>query len=780
MLSSYAQYDIIIAPGAYHRTLLAQKSIQRGDRFIVLTKEQVFERLYFKIHHERAQLYLFRKGISLAKSTTLLNHLYFLKPHLNPIMDEWMQLREECIEQKLIIPSSLGAIFFKHKKIYVVGYPTDDGELVEALKPYAHQLDFESTTPIHQPRFSVHVFLDTEAEVRYGLNAIAHELKRGRLIQDIQIMRPSEEYIEPLMRLSEHYRIPIDFDRTISLDQTPIGIQTLRALEQQKPAEFILELLTHFPDVHRLPIQTLLNALALLQLNQTQKVAWFAHQLKQVNIESPSLTNAIRIKTSYVPTQQWVWVLGFNQPHWPITQRDDDTISDQLKTRLGRLTSKQVNRFEHDRCLQFLSASPHLLITYKRFHLGQAYQPSSLLFDCVIEHTFENPTFPIDYGRNQALITRERLKEKLKIYRIEDPLLVAYTDAISTPIQPFDGQFKPWKSRFHETWNKLSYSKLSDFYKCHFKYYLSKHLQLQTQDDQFYAHLGTLMHNIFEKTQSSAEQFEEVFTSEYAKLKKDFLPRKQLIVEGLKQDMKRVVLFNLKHRSQMKLTTMVAEQEVKIPINATMGFSGKIDKIVVTTDGKEKYVSLIDYKTGKESFVEEEIELGWSLQLPIYAWLVSKHPDFQTYQLIGLYIQHVLDDSLLNQEGTDEDEHVEKLLKLDGVATEHMGPLSTFDPTYQDSAFIKSIKLKADGTFGKKAKVRTNAQFEAYKTVAEEKIMYAVQHIQQGDFKINPIRFRKKHSCTHCPFQDVCFRKDRDVEYKQLKKDLEDEPNTNS
>jgi ATP-dependent helicase/DNAse subunit B len=109
-----------------------------------------------------------------------------------------------------------------------------------------------------------------------------------------------------------------------------------------------------------------------------------------------------------------------------------------------------------------------------------------------------------------------------------------------------------------------------------------------------------------------------------------------------------------------------------------------------------------------------------------------------------------------------------------------MGPLSTFDPTYQDSAFIKSIKLKADGTFGKKAKVRTNEQFEVYKTVAEEKIIYAVQHIQQGDFKINPIRFRKKHSCTHCPFQDVCFRKDRDVEYKQLKKDLEDEPNTNS
>jgi CRISPR/Cas system-associated exonuclease Cas4 (RecB family) len=691
-----------------------------------------------------------------------------------------MALRKQLEVQQLIIPSPLGALFFKQKKVKVIGYPTHDIELSNALKPHVLLCDFESTQPTIQPHLSLHVFVDTEAEVRYGLNAIAHELHSGRPIESIHIMRPSAEYIEPLKRLSKHYRMPIDFEEATPWIQTPIGIALIRALEDHLSDASIQERLSHFPDAHRLPIQALLDTVKALPLSPSERIAWLAHQLQTSAVESPPLTKAVRVKTSYVPTDQWVWVLGFNQPHWPITERDDDTISDQLKADLGRLTSKDNNRFEQNRSLQFLSASPNILVTYKRFHLGQAFQPSSLIYDCVIDATHDNPLFPIDYGRDQALITRELLKEKKKIYRIEDAYLSSYMNQVTTPIEPFNYAFKPWNHGFNESWNKISYSKLSDFYKCQFKYYVNKYLQLDTQDDMFYANLGTLMHNIFEKTQASAEQFETIYSSEYEKLKAKFAPRKQLIVEGLKQDMKKVVLFNLKHRSHMKLTNMVAEQEVKFSLNDTMGFSGKIDKIVVTSDGEKQYVSLIDYKTGKESFVEDEIEIGWSLQLPIYAWLLSKHPDFKTYQLIGLYIQHVLDDSLLTKEGQDEDEQLEKILKLDGVANEHMGPLSTFDPTFKNSEFIRSVKVIKNGTFGKKAKVRTNEQFESYRTIAEQKVLEAVEKIQHGDFRINPIRFRKKNSCTHCPFQDVCFRKDKDVQYVELKKDRTDESKPNS
>lgn len=778
MQHTYSSYDILIAPVAYHRNLLANKRFHHGDHFILLTKEQVLERVYFKIHHDRALLYLFKKGISIAKAQTLLQHLYFLKPISDPMIQDWVALKKELEDQRLITPSTLGPLFFNQKKVCVIGYPFEDIELSEALKPYVTLCDFELIQPSKKPVLSLHVFLDTEAEVRYGLNAIAHELRLGRPIETIHIMRPSAEYIEPLKRLSRYYRIPIDFEETVPWIQTPIGIQILRALEDEQPFDVLEEMIRHFPDIHRLPIQSILDSLKSLSLTSSQRVSWLAHQLQQEGLESPPLTQAVRIKQSFVPTDQWVWVLGFNQPQWPITERDDDTISDALKTNIGRLTSKEKNRFEHDRCLQFLGSSPNLLITYKRFHLGQAYQPSSLIYDCDRSIEKENPIFPIDYGRDLSLITRESLKEKKELYRVEDPYLQTYINQVTAKVTPFHYAFKPWKNNFHQTFNKISYSKLSDFYKCQFKYYLNKYLQLDTQDDMFYAHLGTLMHNIFEKTQASADDFDTIYANEYEKLKPKFAPRKQLIVEGLKQDIKRVILFNLKHRSHMTLSTMVAEQEVKISLNDTMGFSGKIDKIVVTTDGEKKYVSLIDYKTGKESFVEDEIDLGWSLQLPIYAWLVSKHPEYQGYPLIGLYIQHVLDDSLLTKEGKDEDEEFEKLLKLDGVATEHMGPLSTFDPTFRDSEFIRSVKVIKNGMFGKKAKVRTNAQFEHYRTTAEQKVFEAAEKIQLGDFKINPIRFKSKHSCTHCPFQDVCFRQDQDVTYVELKKGKPDGTHT--
>ena len=60
---------------------------------------------------------------------------------------------------------------------------------------------------------------------------------------------------------------------------------------------------------------------------------------------------------------------------------------------------------------------------------------------------------------------------------------------------------------------------------------------------------------------------------------------------------------------------------------------------------------------------------------------------------------------------------------------------------------------------GQKVEICGEEKLKAIINQVESYVQEFSSLIDQNNFKINPIRERKKDSCKYCNFSDVCFRK---------------------
>ena len=189
----------------------------------------------------------------------------------------------------------------------------------------------------------------------------------------------------------------------------------------------------------------------------------------------------------------------------------------------------------------------------------------------------------------------------------------------------------------------------------------------------------------------------------------------------------------------------------------------------------DKYIVCIDYKTGSSSsnFKEGRFEYGLSTQLPTYTLLASRDERFADYQVMGIYINHVIPDSTNNTK--EEDELIFNYLKLQGKTLADIDAISTFDSTIGDgkSSFIASVKLKKDMTFDGKSAVISEEKFDDYKTTVESYYLEMASRIRNNDFPISPLFISKNdNACQYCPFKDICYVRPYQ---RRLTEDSEDE-----
>ena len=78
------------------------------------------------------------------------------------------------------------------------------------------------------------------------------------------------------------------------------------------------------------------------------------------------------------------------------------------------------------------------------------------------------------------------------------------------------------------------------------------------------------------------------------------------------------------------------------------------------------------------------------MQLPIYLYLVVKSNIFNNPKIIGIYLQKIL-----NNYKNIEDKEIS--LKLNGYSINDENLLNVFDPTYENSLYIKGMKKSKNG-----------------------------------------------------------------------------------
>ena len=89
--------------------------------------------------------------------------------------------------------------------------------------------------------------------------------------------------------------------------------------------------------------------------------------------------------------------------------------------------------------------------------------------------------------------------------------------------------------------------------------------------------------------------------------------------------------------------------------------------------------------------------------------------------------------------------------------------LSKWDKFYQNSNFIKSLRMSANGWYSY-AKVLNDEDIQKISNIASEKIDEAIDNIKKANFDINPKRIDNEDvGCKYCKYKDICFKKEEDI-----------------
>lgn len=277
--------------------------------------------------------------------------------------------------------------------------------------------------------------------------------------------------------------------------------------------------------------------------------------------------------------------------------------------------------------------------------------------------------------------------------------------------------------------------------------------------------IGNIFHYVLSKCFESDFDFEKVWDQEASKYEFDF--SKLVLLDKLKKELKFDIEIMKKHKKYSYFDSYFYEKRIQIPIpnlkNIPVNFVGVVDKISYLEENNKTYAAIIDYKTGTLHSDLNNIIYGIGMQLPIYLYFIKRSNLFNNLNIVGFYLQKIINKEIKKDSSKTVEEVKENALKLVGYSTDNKEILEKFDFTYQDSQMIQGLKTKKDGFYAY-SKVLSEKQMDEIDYIVDTKIKDATNKILDGNFDINPKKIGKDIiGCEYCSYRDICYKTDKDI-----------------
>lgn len=763
-------FDFILAPYPYHDSFLKHKSPHLSDSFLVLTKEQWLNELVLDIDETIAIPYLIlQHDLSLSLAKSVLRSFTFIPfPSENTTLQNFYTMYQGLISIGAIKKHKISHLKYKDKKIAVYGYHQKDLQLQSVF----NKLKLNPTW-LTLPKASllnpVIAYPSLETEVTAFFNKVAALLKKGVALKNILLLAPSPDYHLSLIRQSKYFKIPIQLDVEASFFTYPIAQTFLSSLPIETSLETIYTFLDSFPKEQLFFLKGLVESTP----KDLVESFIFKSYIKDVFLTSylPSkrYIDAIQVVDACITLpEEHLFILGFNQGSYPKVTKDNGYVSDSIKKMVNLPTTIDDNALSFSLIESMIQQSNQVYISFRNLALDKVILPSSLVYTLNLK-VFNADHVPpsVDYSQAFGLFSYASKLDAYNRYHQPDLFLESYRKQYSTKMPlPYSPHFKGLTPLPETIPLSLSYSSMNNFYQCQFKYYLTSILKLETKYDPYYVNLGKLTHQIFERIAGDLSSFDHLFNDVLQSLS-PLTHKEKTIFTNLKPTIYKVIRFNLFHQQKMNLSLIESEKSFIVTLDAYTKLKGQIDKVVITQDASKKsYASLIDYKSGLESFKPDHVQFGLSLQLPIYALLMEKHLAYEGIEVIGIYIQHLINTDLSVKDVEINDESFSSSFKLDGIFVDDQKALETFDSSFgtnDSSLFIRALKVKNDGTLGGGKRLHTKESIKALSTQAYDHLIQASEEIRHQSYIINPKHIANEEVCKKCPFQDVCYRRQQDI-----------------
>ena len=341
----------------------------------------------------------------------------------------------------------------------------------------------------------------------------------------------------------------------------------------------------------------------------------------------------------------------------------------------------------------------------------------------------------------------------------------------------------------------LSASQIESYYLCPFAYFCKYGLSVRRPErpDMTPSLYGSAVHFIMEKTLKNEgfSVIREYTSSQLLTLVDRYLKEFIITIGG---DGYRSARFEAQCRSMEKnivalLTRLIDEflqsdfvpvdfeleisddgdipaYDLHLPDGSAVKVVGKVDRVDTYTYGDNKYIRIVDYKTGNKKFSLSDVMYGLNLQMLLYLSAINKNgTSFYCSGNERLIPAGVLYMPSTPESGTAE-YHTESLIKekeqdkqrafrMDGLIIDDPQVLSAMENN-SGGIFIP-VKKTSKGTIDSRSRSKL-ASLESFGSIfrkIDEEILNMADSLLNGDIKRLPAK-KSVDACAYCDYKAVC------------------------
>ena len=698
----------------------------------LMTPTEFIKKLYFT-YDESAILYIMKKyNIKYDIAKMYLENIYYVEDTLYDIekLDFLVNLKKELISNSLLIYNKLFQEYVKNVDIILYDIRPNN-YLLKALSNLKYK---EVKRNYNNYPHEIIKFHKISEEVEYVAYNIASLIDSGISPSKIYLTNVDKSYYNTINRIFPLFNLKVNLNNQINLVSFPLVREFLKLISSFTIKESLDKLNQQDPIYNEL-VKVINKYLIYDDINL------IIHKIKTSTIPETSYDGAINI-IDYLDhisdDTEYIFFLGFNDGQVPISYKDTEYITDSIKKYLNLEDTRVLNKYLRIDIIKNLSDIKNLTITYKEKDDKKTYYKSTL--SDYFKEVPANINKEISYSKKLNQIKLASCYDEYIKYGYKSKDFTYLLNNYSINYFSYNNKYTHIKRDLDKL--KLSYSKMQNYNKCAFKYYLTDILKLDIYEENFSTVIGSMVHFVLEQCLSNNEtdidKYVTIFIGD-----KTFTKKENFFLEKYKECI-RELLNEIKLEKEYTIfKDAMYEKKIEIDYGNNISFIGIIDKVLYYQDDDTTYVALIDYKTGADQITLKYLKYGLNIQLPIYLYLSSKL-NLKNIVYSGFYLQKF--------------NITEKDYRLIGYSNSDKAVLERFDREYYNSKIIKGMKTKNDGSFYKSAKVLSNDEIKEITDITESQIKNVIENIQNNNFDINPkISEGKNISCTYCKFKDICF-----------------------
>ncbi len=536
--------------------------------------------------------------------------------------------------------------------------------------------------------------------------------------------------------------------------------------------------------------------------------------LDQVIVGNIDRTRTHSIKIAYV--------IGVNDGDFPSNNFSEGFLNDKdriylaqnglelAKTTEDLLYEEQFNIYK-----AFSSAEDELHISYvSQDTQGTSKRPSILISK--IKKLFPNLQEQSELTKetlaigNKAVTFNNLLKAIQKIYQGEEvesiwyeiyqfyqqdknyqTKLCQYLEALTHAEKTEQLSEKNMLELYGETL-KTSVSRLEQYRKCPFSFYLKYGLQLKEQEELQLKTLdtGSFMHEVIDQffeyieennieiKQVEEKQLKEIvekIVNNLLSIQKNYIFSSTPKLIHLTNRLKKVVtqsiayiVYQLKVSDfqvvgteiEFKKNSMYEPIIIELDNGKKVEVTGKIDRVDIAKDSKGKYLRIIDYKSSARDIDFNEVYLGLQLQLLTYMEAATK---VENAIPAGALYFGLIEDIIKSNKNLSDEEIKEKVIRqfrMEGILLADIHVIRMMDKnTERGYSSIVPAYIDKDGNLSNtRSSVVTKEQFERLQKYTKKLIRQISKEILSGDIGIKPYYNlkTKKSTCQYCSYKSIC------------------------